>query len=858
MRNKYMADVTVKQWAQDVGTTVERLLNQLQEAGLSFTDAAQTVNEDQKRILLNHLNLKGSGVTLQRKSLTQVTLGNDVHKGKTINVEFRKKRTFVKRPQDVAPETPLPSELSEKPDVAEGLTIDTNITEAEQAIDNSTVVASDFVAEHTVSLDSHQNDGSVNQHASDSIPESSLETNEAELDAVIPLPVQLVAEETDKPVRKKHGEKNDLESDKSDVKKAKKRTKYQAPQRDDDDNGNRFKRGKNKKRKGNEKSDKYREAEEALTHGFAMPTAPVVREVLIPETITVAELAKRMSVKVAEVIKMMMKLGAMVTINQVIDQDTALIVVEEMGHKPRIFKEDAIEQNLGDTISKGSQREWRAPVVTIMGHVDHGKTSLLDYIRRTKVAAGEAGGITQHIGAYHVSTPKGDVTFLDTPGHAAFTAMRARGAQATDIVILIVAGDDGVKPQTVEAIQHAKAAKVPMIVAINKMDKPGIDPDRVMNELAAHHVIPEAWGGDTMFVNISAKSGLGIDELLDAILVQSEVLELTAHTDGAARGIVIESRLDKGRGPVATVLVQSGTLRRGDILLAGFQYGRIKALVSDNGSQITSAGPSIPVEVLGLSAIPHAGDEAVVVPDEKKAREVALFRQGKFRDVKLARRQKSSIEGIFENMTSAEVKSLTVVLKADVQGSLEAISDALVKLSNDEVKVEVIASGVGGITESDVHLAIASNAVLIGFNVRADSGAKRLSEQESISLNYYSVIYDIVDQIKSAINGMLAPQFKEEIIGIAEVRDVFRSPKLGAIAGCMVTEGSIKRNNPIRVLRNNVVIYEGTLESLRRFKDDVLEVRQGVECGIGVKNYNDIRTGDLIEVFETIEIKRDL
>ncbi len=630
------------------------------------------------------------------------------------------------------------------------------------------------------------------------------------------------------------------------------------PERDEDEREIRHRRGKAKKRKVNEKSEKYREAEEALTHGFAMPTAPVVRDVAIPETITVAELAKRMSVKAAEVIKVMMGLGAIATINQVIDQDTAIIVVEEMGHKSRLLKENAIEDNLGDVLSKGSHMESRAPVVTIMGHVDHGKTSLLDHIRRTRVAAGEAGGITQHIGAYHVITPKGKITFLDTPGHAAFTAMRARGAQATDIVILIVAADDGVKPQTIEAIQHAKAANVPIIVAINKMDKPDADPDRVMNELSVHEVIPESWGGDTMFVKISAKSGLGIDELLDAVLLQSEVLELTANTDGAAKGVVIESRLDKGRGPVATVLVQSGTLRKGDILLAGLQYGRVRALVSDNGTHVDSAGPSIPVEVIGLSAIPHAGDEAVVVPDEKRAREVALFRQGKFRDVKLARRQKSTLEGIFETMATEEAKVLNVVLKADAQGSVEAIADALVKLSTDEVKVEIIANGVGGITESDVHLAIASDAILIGFNVRADSGAKRLAEHESVSLYYFSVIYDIVDQVKGALTGMLAPQFKEEIIGIAEVRDVFRSPKLGAIAGCMVIEGVIKRNHPIRVLRDNVVIYEGTLESLRRFKDDVIEVRQGFECGIGVKNYNDVKAGDLIEVFETVEIKRNL
>lgn len=846
-----MADDTVKQLAQVVGFPVERLLKQLQEAGLSFTNEDQTVNEEQKRILLNHL--KGSGnrdvratperFTLQRKSLTQITLGNanDIHKGKkTINVEFKKKRTYVKRSSLLEPQVDGDQNI-------EQLTTDGEHLESNESVENLNLdleLSADIVGVIET--------GPVEENTIDVTP------GDVEISPVLEPVVSLEQAEIDKTSKKKHVEKEAEE--KADPKKSKKRTKYQAPQRDDDDSNSqlRFKRNKSKKRRGNEKSDKYREAEEALTQGFTMPTAPVIKEVPIPETITVAELAKRMSVKAAEVIKVMMGLGAMATINQVIDQDTAVIVVEEMGHRARILKEDAIEHTLGDALSKGSQKESRAPVVTIMGHVDHGKTSLLDYIRRTKVAAGEAGGITQHIGAYHVSTPKGDVTFLDTPGHAAFTAMRARGAQATDIVILIVAADDGVKPQTVEAVQHAKAAKVPIIVAINKMDKPGADPERVMNELSVYHVIPEAWGGDTMFVNISAKSGLGIDELLDAILLQSEVLELTAHTDGAAKGIVIESRLDKGRGPVATVLVQNGTLRRGDILLAGFQYGRVKALVSDNGTHIDSAGPSIPVEVLGLSAIPHAGDEAVVVPDEKKAREVALFRQGKFRDVKLARRQKSTLEGIFETMTEAETKSLTVVLKADVQGSVEAIADALVNLSNEEVKVEIIASGVGGITESDVHLAIASSAILIGFNVRADAGAKRLADQESISLHYYSVIYDIVDQVKGALTGMLAPKFKEQITGIAEVRDVFRSPKLGAIAGCMVTEGLIKRNNPIRVLRNNVVIYEGTLESLRRFKDDVLEVRQGFECGIGVKNYNDIKPGDLIEVFETVEIKRDL
>lgn len=859
-----MADVTVKQLAQVVGIPVERLLNQLQEAGLSFQDDQQTVNEEQKRILLNHL--KGSSVrdtstsperiTLRRKSLSQVTVGHDAHSGKTVNVEVRKKKVFVKR-----------SSVQEQPEIEEPVVIpaveEHHLADSES---ETPVIDHPEIAETVHEVDENKQEtateGTVVAEAKtvDLVASETLE--------VIPVSAEsaeqaAVKDESklDKPGKKKHTEQPNTESESAEFKKVKKKPKYQTNytrEEDEQDIHRRGGRSKFKKRRGSEKSDKYREAEESLTHGFALPTSPVIKEVLIPETITVAELAKRMSVKAAEVIKVMMTLGAMATINQVIDQETAVIVVEEMGHKARIIKEDAIEVGLGEAISKGSNTESRAPVVTIMGHVDHGKTSLLDYIRRTKVASGEAGGITQHIGAYHVSTPKGDITFLDTPGHAAFTAMRARGAKVTDIVILIVAADDGVKPQTIEAIQHAKAAKVPIIVAINKVDKPDADPERVMNELTVHEVIPESWGGDTMFISISAKSGTGIDELLDAILLQSEVLELTALTDGAAKGVVIESRLDKGRGPVATVLVQSGTLHKGDIILAGFQYGRVRALVGDNGDMVDSAGPSIPVEVLGLSAIPHAGDEAVVVPDEKKAREVALFRQGKFRDVKLARRQKSSIEGIMENMTAAESKVLNVVLKADVQGSVEAISDALIKLSNDEVKVVVISNGVGGITESDVHLAIASNALLIGFNVRADASAKRLSEQESVALHYYSVIYDIVDQIKGALTGMLAPQFKEEIVGIAEVRDVFKSPKIGAIAGCMVTEGVIKRNNPIRVLRSNVVIYEGTLESLRRFKDDVVEVRQGFECGIGVKNYNDVKPGDLIEVYEIVEIKRDL
>jgi translation initiation factor IF-2 len=854
-----MADVTVKQLAEVVGMPVDRLLTQLQNAGLIVSKETDEVNEDQKRILLNYLNSNaanqesnaGHKITLKRKSVSQVT--SDAHRGKTVNIEVRSKRVYVKRPQnnpleEETPEVAVTEELAAENIDNAPVAEDLDKSSETSLITNAVAPSTEELAATNLSIAPENKDG-----LSTTLPDKKTKAADQ----------QSEDEESKKDKHKKKatnvgsGGKEEYNA-KTDFKKVKKKEKYSSfigvdAEFDGDSDSSR--RYKSKKRRP-EKSDKYRAAEEALTHGFALPTAPVIKEVMIPETISVAELAKRMSVKATEVIKTMMGLGAMVTINQVIDQDTAIIVVEEMGHTPKTIHENAVEHGLDSSLAVGVLDVARAPVVTIMGHVDHGKTSLLDYIRLTKVAQGEAGGITQHIGAYHVSTSKGDITFLDTPGHAAFTAMRARGAKVTDIVILIVAADDGVKPQTIEAIQHAKAAKVPMIVAINKIDKQGVDPEKVMHELTNYEVIPEAWGGDTMFINISARTGEGIDTLLDAILLQAEVLELTACTDGAAFGIVIESRLDKGRGPVATILVQRGTLHKGDTLLAGFQYGKVRALISDNGSFINSIGPAMPVEVLGLSGIPHAGDEVVVVADEKRAREVALFRQGKFRDVKLARKQKNTLEGILENMGSTTgQKILNIVLKADVQGSLEAISDALTNLSNEEVNVVVIANSVGGITESDVNLAMASNALLIGFNVRADSSAKRLAEQEGINLNYYSVIYDIVDQVKSALSGMLDPKFKEEIVGIAEVRDVFKSPKLGAIAGCMVIEGLIKRNNSIRVLRENVVIYEGTLESLRRFKDDVSEVRQGIECGIGVKNYNDVKPGDLIEVFEIVELK---
>jgi len=632
-------------------------------------------------------------------------------------------------------------------------------------------------------------------------------------------------------------------------------------ERDDVKSGNKNERESNRKNQKDGKFGKGKNGKKgaALQQAFTKPVQVVKQDVVIGETITVAELANKMATKATEIIKAMMKMGEMVTINQVLDQETAQLVAEELGHKVILRNENELEEEVLGDRDVNAEKVTRAPVVTIMGHVDHGKTSLLDYIRKAKVAAGEAGGITQHIGAYHVEMDDGKmITFLDTPGHAAFTSMRARGAKATDIVVLVVAADDGVMPQTIEAIQHAKAAGAPLVVAVNKIDKPEANPDRVEQELLQHEVISEKFGGDVQFVPVSAKKGTGVDDLLDAILLQSEVLELTAVKDGMASGVVIESYLDKGRGPVATILVQSGTLRKGDIVLCGFEYGRVRAMRDENGKEIDEAGPSIPVEVLGLSGVPAAGDEATVVRDEKKAREVALHRQGKFREVKLARQQKAKLENMFSNMTEGDVAELNIIVKADVQGSVEAIIQSLQDLSTDEVKVKVVGSGVGGISETDATLAAASNAIMVGFNVRADASARRIIEAENIDLRYYSIIYELLNDVKAAMSGMLQPEFKQEIIGLAEVRDVFKHPKFGAIAGCMVTEGVVKRNNPIRVLRDNVVIFEGELESLRRFKDDVAEVRNGMECGIGVKNYNDVKVGDQIEVFEVVEIKRSI
>lgn len=832
-----MSGVTVKQFAETVGTPVERLLEQLKEAGVDASGADAVLSEDDKLKLLNLLRSKRGTddeasepkrITLKRKTTSALAQSGTKAGSKSVTVEVRKKRTYVKRSaieDEQKPEEPVVEEVPEieAPVVADVVTPDEAVTET---------VAAEPVAEEAEAT------------------EASDVTETAEV-AAEPVAAPAPAPEVAKKPADKFAGKEDAskrKDSKDDRRGGGKRDKLSTGANNERSN-----------RRGGKKKGRDRVVVETPSkHGFAKPVAPIVHEVSIPETISVAELAQKMTVKAAEVIKEMMKMGTMVTINQVLDQETAAIVVEEMGHKAVLTKENAMEEELTQALEHQGDAENRAPVVTIMGHVDHGKTSLLDYIRRAKVASGEAGGITQHIGAYHVETEGGMITFLDTPGHEAFTAMRARGAKVTDIVVLVVAADDGVMPQTREAVQHARAAGVPLIIAVNKIDKPEADPDRVKNELSQEDVIPEDWGGDTMFVHVSAKSGEGIDALLEAILLVSEVLELKAVKDSPARGIVVESRLDKGRGIVASILVQNGTLRKGDILLAGREYGRVRAMLDENGKPIDEAGPSIPVEVLGLSGAPNAGEDALAVADERKAREVANFRQGKFREVKLARQQKAKLENMFNNMEEGEVQSLNVVLKADVQGSVEAITDALMKLSTNEIKVTMVASGVGGITESDANLAVASEAILVGFNVRADVGAKRIIQEEDLDLHYYSVIYDLVDEVKSAMSGMLSPEVREEIIGLAEVRDVFKAPKIGAIAGCMVVDGVVKRNNRIRVLRENVVIYEGELESLRRYKDDVNEVKQGVECGIGVKNYNDVRVGDQIEVYERVEVARTL
>lgn len=830
-----MAEVSILKFSETLNLSVDKLLAQLEASGVKNKTKDDAISEEEKRTLLAYLkSLHGEvaedepkKVTLRRKEVKTLNLSSGSNK-RTVNVEVRKKRTYVKR-----------SELEEtKPEEVEEVA----------AVATEEVNTPEVAPETTASVEV-----GAKPTAETKTETKPVEAPEPVIDAAAVEPEAVVDSKNDKKSKAKKGKTLDSRLEDGPP-KAKKTIKTKIVSDDNDKMS--LGRRKSKKRFDHRKPSNSQAAHDNQ-HGFQKPVGPVVRDVAIPETIQVAELADKMSVKVAEVIKFMMGMGTMVTINQVLDQETAAIVVEELGHKPILLKENALEEEVLQQEYHG-EFVHRAPVVTIMGHVDHGKTSLLDHIRKAKVATGEAGGITQHIGAYHVETPNGDITFIDTPGHQAFTAMRARGAKVTDIVVIVVAADDGVMPQTKEAIQHAKAAGVGIVVAINKMDKEGANPDRVLQELANEDVISEEWGGDIQFVPVSAKTGMGIDALLEAILLSAEILELDAPTEGHAKGVVIESRLDKGRGPVATVLVQSGTLRKGDIALCGMEFGRVRALVNEQGKIVDSAGPSFPVEILGLSGVPAAGDEMITVDNERKAREVALFRQGKYKEVKIARQQSAKLDNMFNKMAEGEMKTVNIVLKADVQGSIEAISNALTDLSNEEVRVTVVSSGVGGITESDVNLAIASEALVFGFNVRADASAKRLIEREGVGLYYYSIIYEVVDEVKRAIEGKLSAEQREEIIGTAEVRDVFKAPKIGMIAGCMVIEGIVERSQPIRVLRDNVVIYEGELESLRRFKDDVKEVRQGMECGIGVKDYNDVKVGDQIEVFKRYEVKRTL
>lgn len=839
-----MANTTIKQLAIDVGIPAETLIKRLQEAGVlsSASDATsfdfeQTITPDQKEKLLTHLRQQTTGkITLRRavkapEAKPTASPAASTKTAKTVNVRVLASKTKLADMAKAKSVEPVAEEIPETPVVetpkmgAEVVTEKATATivekESARIKERAGAPSEEVVLKKMISEEKMREQKEREKQAKKrlepgkagrmAIRDEFVEEDEEEFSGLAGLGIQ------------------------------------QAPRR-------------RRKRRPDKARSAHAQESVGGQHGFSMPTAPMIREVNIPESITVADLAQRMAVKGIEVVKALMQMGAMATINQVLDQETATLVVEEMGHKAVMLKENALEETLvaGLRAASDVEKEPRAPVVTIMGHVDHGKTSLLDYIRRTRVTAGEAGGITQHIGAYSVDTPKGKLTFLDTPGHAAFTAMRARGANCTDIVILVVAADDGVMPQTIEAIQHARAANVPIVVAMNKMDKPDADTDRIKTELANYNIIPEEWGGDAIYVPVSAKTGLGIDALLDSVLVQAEVLELKAPVACPAKGVVIESRLDKGQGPVATILVQEGTLNKGDIVLVGLQYGRIRAMLDEKGKAQLHVGPSIPVEILGLAGMPSAGDEVVAVANEQKAKEVALFRQGKFREVKFAKQHAAKMEGMLNKMGQADAGIVNIVLKGDVQGSVEALTDSLVRLSTHEVRVKIVGSGVGGINESDVNLALASNALMIGFNVRADAVARKLAMRESLDIQYYSIIYNVIDAVKNALSGLLMPEIREQIVGLAEVREVFRSSKLGAIAGCMVTEGRVKRNLPIRVLRSNVVIFEGELESLRRFKEDASEVRQGMECGIGVKNYNDIKPGDQIEVYEKITVARTL
>jgi len=875
-----MAEVTVSDLAKSVGASEERLLTQMKEAGLKHKSADELVSDEEKQVLLDYLkNLHGAAprdtkkITLKRKKVETLKTGATTGK-KTVSVEVRKKRTYVKRSDE---EIKAQAEAEEE---AERLREEApKTTSSDKAVDDAeqrriAAMEARRKAEEAEKREAEEAKKRASE-AKTKAPEKDpvKEVVDAEVDAeaaavaaektrsaspksVNKKTVEEPEKEVDGPVSKKKAgrgrAKVKSEHDSKDWRKHSHRPQDFALHEDEEFEA---------EERARERAAEVAKIRAKNKHTFNKPTVTQIYEVELPETITVGELAQKMAVKGGELVKQLMKMGEMVTVNQSIDQDTASLLVEEMGHKPVLVSGTELEDKLVEEVksSAGGNEVDRAPIVTVMGHVDHGKTSLLDYIRKSQVASGEAGGITQHIGAYSVTTDHGKITFLDTPGHAAFTAMRARGANCTDIVILVVAADDGVMPQTEEAVRHAKAAGVPIIVAVNKMDKEGADPDRVKNELSQHDVIPEDWGGDVQFIPVSAHTGDGIKDLLEAISLQAELLELKAPSDGPATGVVVESRMEKGRGAVCTTLVQSGTLRKGDILLAGDSFGRVRAMTDETGAQVTEAGPSVPVEILGLDAAPDAGDEFLVVPDERKAREVADFRRDKERQSRQERQHKLNLESMFASMGEGqEKKILSVVLKSDVRGSAEAIQAALLDLGNDEVGVNIVSTGVGGINESDMNLAMTTDSIVLGFNVRADSGARKLAEKENIEIRYYSIIYQLIDEVKQALSGMLDPDMKEEIVGIAEVRDVFRSPKFGAIAGCMVIEGSVHRNKPIRVLRDNVVVYEGELESLRRFKDDVNEVRNNMECGIGVKDYTDVQPGDQIEVFDIVKVERTL
>jgi translation initiation factor IF-2 len=939
-----MASNNVAQFATELKMPADLLLQQLSAAGVVKDSSSDALSKEDKDKLLEHLRRAHGAVpdgekkkiTLTRKETTEIKQADASGKSRTIQVEVRKKRTFVKRDEPTPEEAPAPvaaaapvideAEVARRADEArrqaeliarqeadlrakqqhlaqleaekeaqakamlkaendarKAAAVEAPVTvkkteseddepkrlAAEEAKKKATAAAKEVAREATEKAAATERARKV---VADEVAQIKAMMNAPRkaVKAPEPVPAPVVAKAAEgtlhKPADKKPGEKKDDKKpavvvDKKSIKSANVSSTWQDDAK---------KRGAGIKTRGpggpggrdswrgGRKGGRHSHGDDRETN-FQAPTEAVIKDVHVPETITVAELAHKMSVKASEVIKHLMKLGQMVTINQVLDQETAMILVEEMGHTAHAAKLDDPEALLEDGEDHADvESVHRAPVVTVMGHVDHGKTSLLDYIRRAKVASGEAGGITQHIGAYHVETPRGIITFLDTPGHEAFTAMRARGAKATDIVILVVAADDGVMPQTKEAIAHAKAAGVPLVVAINKIDKPGANMDRVKTELVAEQVLPEEYGGESPFVPVSAKTGEGIDALLEQVLLQAEVLELTAPISTPARGLVIEARLDKGRGPVATILVQTGTLKRGDVVLAGSSYGRVRAMLDENGKPVNEAGPSIPVEIQGLTDVPAAGEEMMVMTDERKAREIALFRQGKFRDVKLAKQQAAKLENMFEQMAEGEVKNLPLIVKTDVQGSQEALVQSLVKLSTSEVRVQIVHAAVGGISESDVNLALASKAVIIGFNTRADASARKLAENNGIDIRYYNIIYDAVDEIKAALSGMLSPEKREQALGMVEIRQVIQVSKVGAIAGCLVTEGLVKRGSSVRLLRENVVLWTGELESLKRFKDDVKEVRAGFECGLSLKNFNDIQIGDQLEIFEVQEVARSL